>query len=89
MILADIKAYLSARPQATLNDIALHLDADPEAVRGMLSVWIRKGKVRKLSMPPACSSSCSQCMQQDREVYAWSDGVSASISVSNCYLQVN
>ena len=45
MILSDIRRYLEQRGQATLADIALHFDADPNAVRGMLNVWIRKDKV--------------------------------------------
>jgi len=44
MILANIRDYLKQRGQCTLSDIALHFDADADAVRGMLEVWIRKGK---------------------------------------------
>ena len=51
MILSDLKGYLEARGQATLADMALHLRAEPEAVRAMLSVWERKGRVRRLPDP--------------------------------------
>jgi len=47
MILAEIKRYLRQHGQAPLQDIALHCDAEPDAVRGMLEQWIRKGKVEK------------------------------------------
>jgi hypothetical protein len=33
MILSDIRHYLEQRGQATLADIALHFDADPDAIR--------------------------------------------------------
>ena len=36
MILSDIRRYLQQCGQATLADIALHFDADPDAMRGML-----------------------------------------------------
>ncbi len=37
-----------------------HLDADPEAVRGMLEHWMRKGRVRRHLAGAACGG-CSQC----------------------------
>ena len=71
MILANIRHYLEQRGQATLADIALHLDADPDAVRGMLDVWIRKHKVYKKKTTTACGSSCSQCDPASTEIYVW------------------
>ena len=47
MILSEVRHYLRQRGQASLDDIALHFDADPMAVRGMLDIWIRKGKAHK------------------------------------------
>lgn len=71
MILSDIKRYLQERKQATLNDIALHLDVDPEAVRGMLDQWIRKGKVIRTELG-ACSNGCASCgCDADKEIYHW------------------
>ncbi|MEW8552066.1 MAG: FeoC-like transcriptional regulator, partial [Candidatus Thiodiazotropha endolucinida] len=40
-MLSTIRDYLSRRGQATLAEVALHVDAEPEAVRGMLQQWIR------------------------------------------------
>ncbi|MDJ0808188.1 MAG: FeoC-like transcriptional regulator [Gammaproteobacteria bacterium] len=74
MILADIKRYLIHHHQATLNDIALHCDADPDAVRGMLEHWIRKGRVERRVPSDACSSGCSKCDPSDLEYYVWLDG---------------
>jgi hypothetical protein len=73
MILGDIKNYLMERRRAPLSDIALHLGSDPEAVRGMLERWIRKGKVRKLPAPASCNSGCNVCDPAATEIYEWLD----------------
>ena len=73
MILSDLKGYLEARGQATLADMALHLRAEPEAVRAMLSVWERKGRVRRLPTPAGCAGSCTRCNLAATEVYSWVD----------------
>ena len=78
MILSDIKRYLQARGQASLGDIALHFDANPEAVRGMLEHWIRKGRVERQLANPACGSACSQCDPADTEIYLWRDAPARS-----------
>ena len=72
MILNDIRRYLEQRGQASLGDIARHLDADPEAVRGMLEHWMRKGRVRRHLAGTACGG-CSQCEGATLEIYEWLD----------------
>jgi putative ferrous iron transport protein C len=79
MILAEIRDYLSTRGQATLAEIALHFDADPEAVRGMLEQWVRKGRVEQRQMEAACGSSCHRCEPAARELYVWRGGMAGSI----------
>jgi hypothetical protein len=71
MILANIRDYLKQRGQCTLSDIALHFDADADAVRGMLEVWIRKGKVNKRSATDSCGTSCQSCDPAATEIYSW------------------
>ncbi len=71
MILFEVRDYLRERGQATLGDIALHLGSDPEAVRGMLEVWVRKGKVERSTLMPACGSGCSKCDVASTEIYRW------------------
>jgi putative ferrous iron transport protein C len=73
MILSDIRHYLQQRGQATLADIALHFDADPDAVRGILDVWIRKGKVYKRMATASCGGSCTQCNPAATEIYVWAE----------------
>jgi putative ferrous iron transport protein C len=71
MILSDLKRCLESRRQATLTDLALHLGAEPEAVREMLSVWERKGRVRRLPAPAGCGRTCTGCNPAASEVYLW------------------
>lgn len=71
MILSDIRRYLEQCKQATLADIALHFDAEPEAVRGMLQVWIRKGKAHRRMATTSCGSGCTQCDPAATEIYVW------------------
>jgi hypothetical protein len=71
MILADIKQYLSARGSASLSDISLHFDTEPNAMRGMLEQWIRKGRVTKHVAGSACNSSCNKCGTESAELYEW------------------
>ena len=73
MILSDIRHYLEQRGQATLADIATHFDAEPDAVRGMLQLWIRKGKIRKQMATGSCGGSCTQCDPATTEIYVWNE----------------
>ncbi len=71
MILSQIRDYLKQRGQCTLSNIALHFDTDADAIRGMLDVWIKKGKVEKRSATESCGSSCQSCDPASTEVYIW------------------
>jgi len=73
VILSDIRDYLQQRGQATLADIALHFDTDPDAVRGMLQVWIQKGKVHRQMATASCGGSCTQCDSASTEIYIWNE----------------
>jgi putative ferrous iron transport protein C len=87
MILSQVRDYLKQRGQCTLSDIALHFDADADAVRGMLEVWIRKGKVEKRYATDSCGSSCQACDPAATEVYFWCESATRSINVAipgNC-----
>lgn len=83
MILTDLRRYLRQRGQAGLTDIAYHLDAEPEAVKGMLDHWIRKGKVRWHAAGAACSG-CSKCDAATMEVYEWVDEGSDPLRLDSC-----
>ncbi|PLX88649.1 MAG: hypothetical protein C0618_03820 [Desulfuromonas sp.] len=71
---SDVKRYLSERRVAPLDDIATHFDLEPDTVRGMLSLWVRKGKVRK-HQDDGCGGSgqcCGGCgSHASKEIYEW------------------
>lgn len=72
MILSEIKQYLIKHKRVTLGDLAFHFDAEPEAMKGMLGQWIRKGKVLKLDEMAGCSKACGKCCDgATLEIYEW------------------
>jgi predicted ArsR family transcriptional regulator len=73
-MLSEIRAFLSERKRASLAEIALRLKVPPEAARGMLELWIRKGKVCRLAAfcGGGCSRGCGGCAQShSSEIYEW------------------
>lgn len=73
MILAELRSYLQQKQRITLNDLVVHFQIDPDALRGMLSKWIQKGKVRLISGSNACGTSCCKCDPLLTEIYEWVD----------------
>lgn len=72
MILSDVKRYLSKNTRMTLADLSLHFDTEPDAMRGMLENWIRKGKVRKHDAGDGCGNGCAKCDNATGlEIYEW------------------
>lgn len=71
MILSDIRKYIEQQRQVTLADMANHFESAPEALRGMLNVWIRKGKITRHLCTSACGGSCKGCDSAATEIYAW------------------
>lgn len=71
MILSELTSYLCAQQRAALLDLSLRFDTDADALRGMLSVLERKGRVRKLPAGTLCSTGCSKCDTASVEIYEW------------------
>lgn len=69
---SEVKRYLSERKLAPLTDIALHFDIEPDTVRGLLSHWIRKGRVRR-HQDDGCKNGggCCGCGAHSKEIYEW------------------
>lgn len=55
--LSSVKAYLQEHRRATLGQISLGVDADPQAVRGLLEIWHGKGRAH---MATPDSGSCGK-----------------------------
>ncbi len=73
MIITRISDYLRERRRASLLDMALGLDATPDALREMLAVLERKGRVRRLPSGTPCSGGCGKCRPADIELYEWTN----------------
>jgi len=80
MILKELKNYVQSNKQVSLTDIAIHFDAEPEAVKGMLDFWIRKGKIKHYSSADVCGSSCSCSQKDSNDLYEWNKQL-ANISI--------
>lgn len=78
MILSKLIDYLAEQKRAALIDMSHHLGSDPEAVRPMLSMLERKGRVRKMPTGTACKGGCSKCEPASVEIYEWVDAGAAS-----------
>ena len=72
-MLTRVDAYLRLNRRASLRDMALVLAASPEALREMLAVLERKGRVRRLPAGTTCGGGCSKCAPTDVELYEWQE----------------
>ena len=77
-VLIELKAYLEAHSQASMRDLSTHFRLAPDALRGMLGHWIRKGRVERHDFTGGCScgdkskASCGACGVEDSfEFYEW------------------
>ena len=70
MILAEIETYLSQHERVALPDLARHLAVEPDALRAMLRMLERKGRVRRLQAEAACGG-CSKCDPDTLEIFEW------------------
>jgi len=71
MIITRISDSLKERRRASLQGMALGLDATLDALRDMLAVLERKGRVRRLPSGTPCSSGCNKCHPSNIELYEW------------------
>ena len=76
-MLSEIKTYLKQHQRANLSDLALHFRTSPEAMRGMLAVWVKKGKVTAFAAGQACGD-CNTCDTSLAEIYEWNDNSAQS-----------
>lgn len=76
-MLLDLRTYLEQHRSASLADLSNHFRVAPDALRGMLQHWIRKGLVerRDTELPCAdgCAGACGSCGAAAAfEIYRWS-----------------
>jgi putative ferrous iron transport protein C len=70
MILSNIRGYLQANGNASLQNLANRFDIDPDALRGMLGQWVARGRV-VCERPSGQCDGCCKCDPSALEVYRW------------------
>ena len=73
MSLLDIKQHMVKVKMATLGNLCILFNTDPETMRCRLSHWMQKGKIRQCLKKPACGSKCFKCPTSSTELYEWVD----------------
>ena len=71
MTLADLKHFLQLNKVASLNDLTVQFDTDPDTIKDMVNVWIRKGKVRKVEDLNIGCGKCCACKVTQDDIYEW------------------
>lgn len=85
MLLHELQTYLKQRHRASLQEIHQQFHIEADALRGMLTPLIRKGRVRKLESKPC--SHCHSCAPESLEVYEWVNTSSESAESSRVSLE--
>ena len=75
-MLIEVKDYVSGRGICTLSEISKHFAVSPDALRGMLNHWVRKGKM--VCEQSGCSKGCMSCKPEQLEIYRWTGADSAA-----------
>ena len=70
MILAEIRDYVRERGRVSLAELVNRFDTPPDALRGMLDQWVRRGKMRPVVLADHCRG-CTQCDPLATEFYEW------------------
>jgi putative ferrous iron transport protein C len=71
MSLLDIKNHLMQVKIASLASLCVYFNCRSDVLRGMLALWVQKGKIRSFTKTAACGSSCSKCSAATTEIYEW------------------
>jgi len=77
MIISRLTTYLQQHQRASVHDMAQALDTDAEALRNMLSMLKRKGRVRRLPSGTSCGGGCGKCQPHTVEIYEWAASAQA------------
>ena len=89
MIISRLSAYLQQHRRASLHDMAHGLDTDAEALRHMLGVLERKGRVSRLPSGTPCSGGCGKCQPGTVEIYEWTGSAPAEPSAPSLQASTN
>ncbi|WP_263078933.1 FeoC-like transcriptional regulator [Endozoicomonas sp. Mp262] len=80
-MLIAIRDYISHRGACSLAEISMHFKTSPDAMRGMLSHWVRKGIITTENS--GCGKGCVSCSPEQLELYRWCQNKNQFIPVCN------
>ena len=83
-MLIDIRNYMKERKVCSLADLSMKFKTSPDAMRGMLSHWERKGYMvcetsQQCGSGGGCKTGCGSCDASELEVYRWKGKTRAAI----------
>jgi hypothetical protein len=67
MLVQDVQRYLQTHRLVSLATLCRHFQMDADALRPVLSLLMRKGRVRTLQQPTC--GGCHSCSPADLELY--------------------
>lgn len=79
-MLMELRTYVEAHGSASILDLSNHFRMSPEALRGMLEHWLRKGVLIRHDFSGSCggcasSGHCGGCgLAASMEIYAVAPG---------------
>ncbi|MGY0219695.1 FeoC-like transcriptional regulator [Endozoicomonadaceae bacterium StTr2] len=81
-MLSDIRRLLMSRAEmVSLYELANHFDVEESVMSGMLTHWLRKGRVIRMESP--CDKGCGGCdKSSDGEWYQWVVAAQSSTLIS-------
>ncbi|MBS1155366.1 MAG: hypothetical protein H6R07_1290 [Proteobacteria bacterium] len=72
----ELRLYLQDRPSVSLAELSRQFKQPAAVIQGMLSHWLRKGRVVLMRAP--CADHCGQCAGET-EWYRWQENQRAVI----------
>ncbi len=76
MMLITLKQYLQEKRLVSMQDLTNHFKLDPEILRQMLALFIRKGHLQKKIKTNQCGVKCAKCHPLITEIYEWLETLS-------------
>lgn len=68
---SELKRHMQMINASNLFALSHHFNTDPDMLRDMLGLLIRKGIVRKCMQTTKCGTSCNRCNPLLTEIYEW------------------
>ncbi|HJN24311.1 MAG TPA: FeoC-like transcriptional regulator [Rhodospirillales bacterium] len=70
-MMSELKTYMAENKRVPIGDLANHFDSDPAAIRGMLELYVRKGRARRIDSGGGDCGGCTKCDLFTFEIYEW------------------